>query len=187
MNTILASCIVHRNKPNPDFSCLSIQYLQNQQTGNPNTRETSMSTISLDNILNIFSGAALSAPELEQLRNDIMFVTLARATSADTNIQNREVERVITVLKTHTGNDYSAADIRVAAQSAIFESVSLQRYLNGSAKKIAWQDRLIIVHALIDVIRSDGRTSDMEITFFNDVVTALKLTPAQLAGLDAES
>jgi hypothetical protein len=27
----------------------------------------------------------------------------------------------------------------------------------------------------------------MEITFFNDVVTALKLTPAQLAGLDAES
>jgi hypothetical protein len=37
------------------------------------------------------------------------------------------------------------------------------------------------------VIQSDGRTSYMEINYFNDVVTALQLTPAQLVGLDAES
>ena len=114
-------------------------------------------------------------------------MALARATSADTNIQSIEVERVIEVLKTHTGNDYSPADIRVAAQSAIFEKVSLQRYLSASAKKIPWQDRVATVNALIDVIQSDGRTSYMEINYFNDVVTALQLTPAQLVGLDAES
>ncbi|MFT6435399.1 MAG: putative tellurite resistance protein B-like protein [Candidatus Azotimanducaceae bacterium] len=146
-----------------------------------------MATFDLDNILKIFSGAVPSAAALARLRNDVMFMTLARATSADTNIQNIEVERVITVLKTHTGNDYSAADIRVAAQSAIFESVSLQRYLTASAKKITWQDRLAIVHALVDIIQSDGRTSDTEITYINDVVAALKLTPAQLLGLNAES
>ena len=146
-----------------------------------------MATLGLDTIFKIFNGAEPSASELAQLRNDVMFMALARATSADTNIQSIEVERVIEVLKTHTGNDYSAADIRVAAQSAIFEKVSLQRYLSASAKKIAWQDRVATVNALIDVIQSDGRTSYMEINYFNDVVTALQLTPAQLVGLDAES
>ena len=42
-------------------------------------------------------------------------MTLARATSADTNIKNVEVERVQEVLKARTGDDFSAADIRVAA------------------------------------------------------------------------
>lgn len=184
MKIFLASCIVHRVKPTHDYFCLLTQYLPIHQLINRNIREASMATLGLDKI---FNGAEPSASELAQLRKDVMFMALARATSADTNIQSIEVERVIEVLKRHTDNDYSAADIRVAAQSAIFEKVSLQRYLTASAKKIAWQDRVATVNALIDVIQSDGRTSYMEITYFNDVVTALQLTPAQLVGLEAES
>ena len=42
-----------------------------------------MATLGLDNIFKIFNGAEPSASELAQLRNDVMFMALARATSAD--------------------------------------------------------------------------------------------------------
>jgi uncharacterized tellurite resistance protein B-like protein len=81
------------------------------------------------------------------------------------------------VLKARTGDQFPAADVRVAAQSAIFESAPLTRYLNAAAKKLSVADRVSVIHALTDVIESDGRTSD--------VAVALQLTPAQLVGLDS--
>lgn len=143
-----------------------------------------MSIFTLDSVKKIFSGSEPTAEELAELNKEVMFMTLARATSADTNIQNVEVERVREVLKERLGEEFSAADVRVAAQSAIFESAPLNRYLAESGKKLALSDRLNVIHALIDVIHSDGRTSDFEVAFFNDVVAALQLTPAQLMGLE---
>lgn len=90
------------------------------------------------------------------------------------------------MLKAKTGEDFPAADVRVAAQSAIFESAPLDRYLNASARKLKTEDRVSIAEALAEVINSDGRVSNLEIAFFNEVAGALKLTPAQLMGLQAE-
>lgn len=143
-----------------------------------------MAIFNLDSVVKIFKGSEPTAEELAQLNKEVMFMTLARATSADTNIQNVEVERVREVLKERTGEDFTAAEVRVAAQSAIFESAPLTRYLSESAKKLTIADKANVIHALTDVIKSDGRTSDMEVSFFNDVVAALQLTPAQLVGLD---
>jgi len=39
------------------------------------------------------------------------------------------------------------------------------------------------IQALADVINVDGRVSAMEVDFFNDVASALALTPAQIMGL----
>jgi uncharacterized tellurite resistance protein B-like protein len=144
-----------------------------------------VANFNLDSIRKIFSGSEVSKSELAELNKEVMFMTLARATSADTNIKNVEVERVQEVLKARTGDDFSAADIRVAAQSAIFESAPLVRYLNAAAKKLSVADRVSVIHALTDVIESDGHTSDFEVAFFNDVAAALQLTPAQLVGLNA--
>ena len=113
-------------------------------------------------------------------------MTLARATAADTNIKAIEVEKVREVLLARTGDDFPAAEVRVAANSAIYEKAPLDKYLTTSAKKLTPDDRLGIAEALADVINADGRVSSREIDFFNKVADALALTPSQLMGLKEE-
>ena len=144
-----------------------------------------MALSSLKGVLKIFGGGEPTPEEQAQLMKEVMLMTLARATSADSNIKDIEVERVQEVLKERTGEDFPAPDIRVAAQSAIFESAPLDKYLSASGKKLEWQDRLAIAEALVDVIKSDDRVNEMEIDFFNNVAEALELTPAQLMGLQS--
>ena len=145
-----------------------------------------MSIASLGGIFKIFSGSEPTPEEQAQLAKEAMLMTLARATAADTNIKNIEVEKVREVLLARTGEDFPAADVRVAANSAIYEKAPLDKYLTTTAKKLTDDDRLGIAEALADVVNADGRVSDREITFFNDVVEALDLTPAQLMGLKPE-
>ncbi len=142
---------------------------------------------SLDAVLKFFGGGSEITPEEQaQLAKEVMLMTLARATSADTNIKAIEVTKVREVLKERTGEDIPDAEIRVAAHSAIYERAPLDRYISSSAKKLGWEDRLSIAQALADVVNADGRVSDREITFYNDVAEALALTPAQLMGLNPE-
>jgi uncharacterized tellurite resistance protein B-like protein len=142
-----------------------------------------MALSSLKGVMKIFGGGEPTPEEQAQLLKEVMLMTLARATSADSNIKEIEVERVQEVLKERTGEEFPAPDIRVAAQSAIFERAPLDKYLSASGKKLEWQDRLAIAEALVDVIKSDDRVNEMEIDFFNSVADALEITPAQLMGL----
>ena len=145
-----------------------------------------MSIASLDGILKIFGGSDPTPEEQAQLAKEVMLMTLARATAADTNIKAIEVETVRKVLQAHTGEEFPVADVRVAAQSAIFEKAPLDKYLSSASKKLRDDDRLEIAQALEEVINADGRISEYEISFFNMVANSLALTPAQLMGLKAE-
>jgi len=145
-----------------------------------------MSIASLGGVLKIFAGSEPTPEEQTQLAQEVMLMTLARATAADTNIKAIEVEKVREVLQAHTGADFSAADVRVAANSAIYEKAPLDKYLATSAKKLADSDRADIAQALAEVINADGRVSSREIDFFNKCINALALTPAQLMGLQEE-
>lgn len=145
-----------------------------------------MGITSLAGVLKIFGGTDPTPEEQAQLAQEVMLMTLARATAADTNIKTIEVEKVQEVLLARTGENFSASEIRVAAHSQIYEKAPLDKYLVSSAKKLGTSDRLGIAQALADVVNADGRVSDREVMFFNDVVTALSLTPAQLMGLNAE-
>lgn len=86
-------------------------------------------------------------------------MTLARATAADTNIKAIEIEKVREVLLARTGEDIPAADVRVAANSRMYEKAPLEKYLTSSAKKLTADDRLNIAVALADVVNADGRVS----------------------------
>lgn len=146
-----------------------------------------MSIASLAGVLKIFGGSEPTAEEQAQLAKEVMLMTLARATAADTNIKAIEVEKVREVLKAHTGEDFPAADVRVAANSRIYESAPLDKYIATSAKKLSKDDRINIAQALAEVINVDGRVSSREIAFFNTIANALALTPAQLMGLQEET
>ncbi len=145
-----------------------------------------MSIASLAGVLKIFGGSDPSPEEQAQLTKEVMLMTLARATAADTNIKAIEVEKVREVLQSHTGEDFPAADVRVAANSRIFEKAPLDRYISTSATKLQPDDRLRIATALAEVINADGRVSSREIEFFDQVAGSLNLTPSQLMGLQEE-
>ena len=145
-----------------------------------------MSIASLAGVLKIFGGSDPSPEEQAQLAKEVMLMTLARATAADTNIKAIEIEKVREVLLARTGEDIPAADVRVAANSRMYEKAPLDKYITSSAKKLNADDRLNIAVALADVVNADGRVSSREIQFFNEVASSLALTPAQLMGLQEE-
>ena len=59
------------------------------------------------------------------------------------------------------------------------------KYLRKAEKRLSESHCSEIVHALAEVFRSDKNVSALEVDFFNNVVNALNVTPAQIAGLSA--
>ncbi|MDP6377764.1 MAG: TerB family tellurite resistance protein [Pseudomonadales bacterium] len=145
-----------------------------------------MSLVNLGAVLKIFGGGEPTPEEKAELCKEVMLMTLARATSADTNVKAIEVDTVRQVLKDHTGEDFSSADVRVVAYSELYEKAPLDRYLASAGRKLDVDQRVEIIEALAEIMKADERVSSLEITFFNTVAEALRLTPAQLAGLKEE-
>ena len=55
------------------------------------------------------------------------------------------------------------------------------------AARMREEDKIETIQALAEVINVDGRVSTTEIAFFNDVATAMSLTPAEIMGLRQEA
>ena len=143
----------------------------------------------LNNLLKLLGGTDPAPPGAEERRtivNEAILLVLARATESDANIKPIEVDAVRSIVKKATGEDVSAADVRVAARSKIFETAPLERHLADVARLVPIADRVAIAKALAEVILSDQRVTSKEVRFFNAVVGALELTPAALCGLFAE-
>jgi uncharacterized tellurite resistance protein B-like protein len=145
-----------------------------------------MSLLEFRNILSVFRGKELGEEEKKELFKEAALMTLARATSADTNVKAAEVETVQRILEELTGEHFSTADIRVAAGSEVFERTPLHKYLASVGKKLDRIDRGRIICSLADVIKSDERISPFETQFFDMVVDALGATPSEIMGLIAE-
>ncbi len=144
-----------------------------------------MALPNLSSVLNFFQSPP-TEEEQNELAQEVMLMVLARATSADTNIKDVEIEKVREVLKDHLNVDYEAADIRVAANSELYMQTSLKDYLSYRSIKMRTEDKVETIQALGEVINVDGRVSSLEIDFFNDVAKALALTPAEIMGLTQE-
>ena len=144
-----------------------------------------MAIADLKSILKIFGGSDVSEEERHKLHKEVLLMTLSRAADADINIQSAEVDRIREILKEHTGEDFSAGDIRIAARSELYAEASLVKYLNSVRDRMLKEHRVDTIHALADVFRSDQEVSVLEIDFFNSVAEALKLSPAEIAGLTA--
>ena len=144
-----------------------------------------MAIADLKNVLNVFGGSDIGEGKRNELFKEVLLMTLARAANADINIQSVEVDRVREILKQHTGEEFTAADIRVAAREELYAEATLRRYLRGVRKRMTHDNRGATIHALADVFRSDRNISVLEIDFFNRVAEALQVTPAQVAGLVA--
>ncbi len=144
-----------------------------------------MAIADLKNVLNIFGGSDIAEVKRNELFKEVLLMTLARAADADINIQSVEVDRIKEILKEHTGEDVTAADIRVAAREEHYAEATLRKYLRSVRRRMTHDDRGTTIQALADVFRSDNNIGVLEIDFFNRVAEALQVTPAQTAGLIA--
>lgn len=144
-----------------------------------------MAIADLKNVLNIFGGAEITEDQQNELFKEVLLMTLARAADADINIQSVEVERIQEILKSHTGEEFSSADIRVAARAELYAEATLRKYLGSVRTKLSDTNRAATIQALADVFRSDSNVSVLEVDFFDRVATALQASPSQIAGLVA--
>lgn len=144
-----------------------------------------MAIADLKYVLKVFGGSDVDASQEVNLFEEVLLMTLARAANADVSIQHVEVESIQQILKKHTGRDFSTADVRVAAREELYAEATLVKYLRKVQKRLTDAHCSEIVQALAEVFRSDQNISALEIDFFNNVVNALNVTPAQIAGLTA--
>jgi uncharacterized tellurite resistance protein B-like protein len=121
-----------------------------------------------------------TAADPDELFREALLMTLARATHADSFTSPAEVETVREVYRRHTGEELSAADVRVAAASELFAAASLDKLLGSAARRLDAAHCRTIAHALIEVIRTDGQVRSGEADFFNMVAGALRLTPIDI-------
>ena len=145
-----------------------------------------MSIANLSHVLKIFRGNDMSPEEEKELFREVLFMTLSRASSSDANIAPVEVETVRAILEKTTGEEVSAADVRVAAASELYETAPLEKYLSSCGRKLDTTSRVATVQALAAVIKSDTQVTSREVKFFDMVALALAVTPAELAGLAAD-
>jgi uncharacterized tellurite resistance protein B-like protein len=144
-----------------------------------------MAIADLSNVLNIFRGAEPSAEDKDELFKEVLLMTLARATSSDANIDACEVSTVQKILKAHTGNEFTEADIRLASRPTLYEEAPFGKYLSSVRKRLDAAARVEVVQALAEVIKSDTEVRELEVDFFNMVANELKATPAEIIGLSS--
>lgn len=142
-----------------------------------------MGIADLSNILKIFGASSDDEGKQRELYQEALLMTLARASSSDANIHAVEIEAIQEIIKRETGEELTEQDVRRAARTELYETVNLRKYLRSIQGQLNAENRLKIVRALADVINSDTTVSVLEIDFFNRVADALRITPAELAGL----
>lgn len=130
-----------------------------------------------------YFGGIENTEEKQELYKEMLVMTLARATRADSVTDSDEVQQVQDLLSSILGEEVTEAEIRVAAASELYETAPLQKYLTSCGPHIDAEQRSKIIQALVSVFRADGKVSETEIDFFNMVSDALRVTPAELAGL----
>ena len=117
-----------------------------------------MASGKLSSVLKLFDNDP-TAEEQAELKREVMLLVLARATAADTNIKDIEIEKVREVLAAHLDTDFDAGEVRIAANSELYERAPLKKILSTSAARMRDEDKVDTIKALAEVINVDGRVS----------------------------
>jgi uncharacterized tellurite resistance protein B-like protein len=125
---------------------------------------------------------SLSEEDQTKLFEELLFLTLSRASRSDLDISSVEVEKIQTILKTAAGIDASAQEIRTAGMSELYEVAPLEKLVAKSAKDLTVEQRAKIVACLYEVIGVDGKFSLAEGAFFDAIANAMHLKPIELMG-----
>jgi uncharacterized tellurite resistance protein B-like protein len=111
---------------------------------------------------------------------ETLYMVLTGASRADLNVESVEISRIIKILKRVLEKDYSEHDIRFAAETQLYETAPIQKYVGKASKHLTVEHRQNIIYAMLDVFEVDGYMGPLETDYFNTITEALHLTPAQI-------
>jgi uncharacterized tellurite resistance protein B-like protein len=144
-----------------------------------------MSTFSF--ISGIFGGDhSLSEEDQTKLFEELLFMTLSRASRSDLDISSVEVAQIQKILKEAAGIDASEQEIRTAGMSELYEVAPIEKYVAKASKGLKTSQRRTIVSSLYEVIGADGKVSQTEADFFDNIANAVNLKPIELMGAEID-
>jgi uncharacterized tellurite resistance protein B-like protein len=144
-----------------------------------------MSTFSF--ISGIFGGDhSLSEEDQTKLFEELLFMTLSRASRSDLDISSVEVAQIQKILKEAAGIDASEQEIRTAGMSELYEVAPIEKYVAKASKGLKTSQRRTIVSSLYEVIGADGKVSQTEADFFDNIANAMNLKPIELMGAEID-
>jgi len=144
-----------------------------------------MKESNVSNVLKMFGASSPNEATQKELYRKVLLTTLARASNSDANIHHLEIETIQQIMQRESGQEVTEADIRKATRPDLSESVNLRKYLRSVRRQLKASDRITIMQALADVIKSDTQINVLEIDFFDRVADALRITRAELPELTA--
>ncbi len=144
-----------------------------------------MAIADFSSALKIFSASSPSEEKQKELYREVLLMTLAQTSRSDANIHPVEIETIQQIMQRETGQELTEFDIRKAARTELYESVKLRKYLRSVQRQLKAEDRIKIVLAGADVIKSDTQINALEIDFFYQVADALRITFPELPELTA--
>ena len=140
-----------------------------------------MSTFSF--ISKIFgSDDSLSEQDQQKLFEELLFLTLSRASRSDLDISDVEVSKIQEIIKRDGGIEASEQEIRTAGMSELYEIAPLEKYVAKASKGLKPEQCATIFAALYELINVDNRISVTEAEFVNGIANAMNLQPVELLG-----
>lgn len=139
----------------------------------------------ISSLLRSLVGSSANEETQDDVYKEVLLMTLAQASKADANIHPLEIETIKQIMRRETGQDLTEADIRKASRADINGSANLRKYLHRVQGQLNAENKAAILRAMVDVIKSDTEINVLEIDYFNRVVDALRMTPAEQFGLTA--
>lgn len=137
-------------------------------------------------IKRIFGGDEIAPEEQKALFEELLFLTLARASRSDLDISSVEISQIQSILKEEADLEKDEQEIRTAGMSELYEEAPLDRYVAKVAGQLTVAHRQTIVRSLYAVIGADGRFTRSEANFFNNIAEALELEPVELLGAQVD-
>lgn len=129
---------------------------------------------------------SLSSEEQNKLFEDLLFLTLSRASRSDLDISEVEIEKIQQILKNTAGIEASKQEIRTAGMSELYEVAPLEKYISRSSRGLSVKQRYLILKALYEVIGIDGVYSHTEAEFFDEIASSMRLRPVEMMGAEID-
>ena len=133
----------------------------------------------------IFGGKSLPDEEQRALFEELLFLTLARASRTDLDTAEVEVDIICKILDDH-GVKVTPQEVRLASMSELYEDAPLEKYLAKGGQQLNISHRQNIISGLLSVVKGDGVVGSAESEFFNLVAEALDLSPIHLVGVTVD-
>ena len=134
-------------------------------------------------ISKMFGGhQSLSTEDQGKLYEELLLLTLSRASRSDLDISAVEIAKIQQILSDSAGVEASEQDIRTAGMSELYETAPLEKYVAKAAKSLTVAQRRGLVGALYEVVGADGVFGHHEADFFDSIAKALSLRPIEMMG-----